>query len=124
MTESPATNATEPPASVPAPFGWASFWRLGVRGAQRLARAPVLGLLLLYRGLSAVTPGTCRFTPTCSDYARVAIARHGVLRGGWLALQRVGRCHPLCDWGYDPVPETPHAGNRTHDTQDKQEETA
>jgi putative membrane protein insertion efficiency factor len=49
-------------------------------------------------------PGGCRFQPTCSDYAAVAVARHGWLRGGWLALRRVGRCHPGRRGGFDPVP--------------------
>ena len=68
-------------------------------------RAIVLLLIRLYQ---VVTPpvfrGACRHHPTCSDYAREAIARHGVWRGGWLALARLGRCHPLGSAGYDPVP--------------------
>lgn len=48
--------------------------------------------------------GRCRFTPTCSQYALEAIQRHGALRGSWLALRRLGRCHPWGDCGHDPVP--------------------
>lgn len=55
-------------------------------------------------GISPILPGTCRFTPTCSEYARIAVERHGVLRGCWLALRRLARCHPLGGCGPDPVP--------------------
>jgi hypothetical protein len=64
--------------------------------------------LLLIRLYQVLTPssfrGACRHLPTCSEYAREAIARHGVWRGCRLALARVGRCHPLGTAGYDPVP--------------------
>ena len=46
----------------------------------------------------------CRYLPTCSEYAYVAVVRHGWMRGGWMALRRIGRCHPFSEGGHDPVP--------------------
>jgi putative membrane protein insertion efficiency factor len=54
--------------------------------------------------ISPILPGTCRFVPTCSEYAADAVTRHGAAKGGWLALRRILRCHPWGGWGYDPVP--------------------
>jgi putative membrane protein insertion efficiency factor len=73
--------------------------------AARAARWALLAPVYLYKALSAMTPGACRFQPTCSDYALTAIRTHGALRGGWLTVRRLSRCHPLGSWGYDPVPE-------------------
>ncbi|MEM9062174.1 MAG: membrane protein insertion efficiency factor YidD [Pseudomonadota bacterium] len=47
----------------------------------------------------------CRFAPTCSEYALQALERHGALRGSWLTIRRIGRCHPCGGSGYDPVPD-------------------
>ena len=55
--------------------------------------------------LHAVSVSQCKYLPTCSEYAYVAVVRHGWLRGGWLALRRVARCHPFSKGGLDPVPE-------------------
>ncbi|MES2819321.1 MAG: membrane protein insertion efficiency factor YidD [Pseudomonadota bacterium] len=54
--------------------------------------------------ISPLMANHCRFHPSCSCYAQDAIEQHGVLRGGWLALRRLGRCHPWNSGGYDPVP--------------------
>ncbi|MFN2189489.1 MAG: membrane protein insertion efficiency factor YidD [Candidatus Promineifilaceae bacterium] len=53
---------------------------------------------------SRVLPPSCRFEPSCSVYGYQAVEKYGVLKGGWLAIKRIGRCHPLNPGGYDPVP--------------------
>lgn len=63
------------------------------------------GLIRVYqRVLRPVVPPSCRFAPTCSEYAHGALLRYGIVRGGWLALRRIGRCNPWHPGGYDPVP--------------------
>lgn len=63
--------------------------------------------------ISPVLPPSCRFYPTCSDYARGSIEAHGVLRGSYLALKRLLKCHPYHDGGFDPVPDALHAHGRS-----------
>ena len=63
--------------------------------------------------ISPWTPAACRYTPTCSSYAIEAIEKHGSGKGGWLALRRIGRCHPWGGSGFDPVPAPLDAGQRT-----------
>ncbi len=73
---------------------------------MRLASQILIGLVRAYQfTLSAVLPMSCRYHPTCSQYACEALARHGTLRGGWLAVARILRCHPWHAGGIDPVPE-------------------
>lgn len=62
------------------------------------------GLLRLYKFcLSPLLPSACRYYPTCSDYMREAVERHGAARGFWMGLKRLGRCHPFHTGGFDPV---------------------
>jgi len=79
-----------------------------VRAMQAMARLPGLllaGALRVYKLLvSPLLPHACRFTPTCSEYCREAIERHGVVRGLWLGTRRLVRCHPFGGHGFDPVP--------------------
>lgn len=72
----------------------------------RAAKTAVTGSIRGYkRFVSPLFPGSCRFQPTCSSYALTSVERFGVMRGGWLAIKRIGRCHPFNEGGYDPVPE-------------------
>lgn len=69
-----------------------------------VATRGMVALIDLYRALiSPWLPRACRFTPTCSQYAREALLRHGLWKGGWLALRRLGRCHPFHAGGHDPL---------------------
>ncbi len=69
-----------------------------------MTRAAILLLTAYQWGLAPLLPPACRFAPTCSEYAKLALTSHGVLRGAWLAARRVLRCHPWHPGGYDPPP--------------------
>jgi putative membrane protein insertion efficiency factor len=91
-----ATSLTAPAPSTARPGAMARLLMLPVRA---------------WRRVSVHLPPRCRFYPSCSQYALDALATHGALRGTWLAVRRVGRCHPWHDGGLDPVPPP-----RTHHT--------
>jgi putative membrane protein insertion efficiency factor len=79
----------------------------GLPQPERLSAAQrsALALLTLYKILlSPLFPGSCRFLPSCSEYAREAVTVHGTVKGVWLAARRLSRCHPLGSSGLDPVP--------------------
>lgn len=70
-----------------------------------MLRRPAIGAIRLYQlTVSPWLPSSCRFQPSCSQYAIEAIDRYGLGRGGWLALRRLGRCHPFTSAGFDPIP--------------------
>ena len=71
---------------------------------NRALRGAVVALLRAYKGaVSPLLPPACRYVPSCSEYAMEAVDRHGVVRGSWMAIWRVLRCHPFVKGGFDPV---------------------
>ena len=69
-----------------------------------MSKVAILLLKIYKKLLSPLLPPVCRFTPTCSEYAMEAFARHGFFRGTWLTVKRLLKCHPFYPGGYDPVP--------------------
>lgn len=78
------------------------------RRVRFLPSAAAIGLIRLYQWVvSPILPRSCRFAPSCSEYAAEAVGRHGLIAGGLLGLRRILRCHPWGGDGYDPVPDHP-----------------
>jgi hypothetical protein len=100
-TPSPAAAAEGWGASASSRFTWHACW-------HAFASLPARLLVLLVRGyqkfVSPALPPSCRFYPSCSQYALEAVQKHGALRGSWLATRRLLRCHPFHPGGVDPVP--------------------
>ncbi len=68
-------------------------------------KAFLIGMIRFYRSyISPLKPPCCRFTPTCSEYALEAIQKYGPVKGSWLAVKRISKCHPFHKGGYDPLP--------------------
>jgi putative membrane protein insertion efficiency factor len=85
--------------------------------AASLTRSAVIIVIDIYRAvlsplITATIGPACRFEPTCSEYAREAICRHGIVAGGRLALGRLLRCRPAGGWGPDPIPQVPVSQDR------------
>lgn len=76
---------------------------------------PFIILIRIYQNIiSPITPATCRYSPTCSNYTVEALQTHGLLKGGWLALKRIASCTPWGGSGYDPVPHKKEATQNPH----------
>lgn len=72
---------------------------------RHVARSLLVASVWLYQHtIGLALPNSCRFTPTCSDYFIQAVRKHGAIKGAWLGVRRILRCHPYCKGGHDPVP--------------------
>ena len=85
---------------------------------EKEMRRILIALVRFYQiAISPYFAPSCRFIPTCSVYSIEAIQSHGVFRGSWLAIYRIGRCHPWCEGGHDPVPNSKSSERCTEDHQ-------
>lgn len=83
----------------------AKFWNKLLSDCKFIAALPLLVVVKFYQlCISPFTPPSCRYTPTCSQYAVEALRRYGPIKGLWLTIKRLARCHPWGGSGYDPVP--------------------
>ena len=90
-----------------------------VRQVGRVAALPLIWLIRGYQlVISPLTPPTCRYYPSCSAYALTAIQRFGPVKGTWLAVRRLLRCHPWTPGGVDHVPERPHTSSSSRSPSD------
>lgn len=79
----------------------------------------LIGIVQFYRWvISPMLGPRCRYYPTCSEYALIALKHHGAVNGSWFTLKRIARCHPGCQGGFDPVPGVPIDGVDTEKSQD------
>ncbi|WP_372794474.1 membrane protein insertion efficiency factor YidD [Lutibacter sp.] len=77
-----------------------------MKNFTQIVAIPFIWLVRFYQAaISPYTPSSCRYSPTCSSYTLEALQKHGIFKGGKLAIKRIGSCHPWGGSGYDPVPE-------------------
>ena len=77
-----------------------------MKSITKIVAVPFIWLVRFYQvAISPYTPSSCRYSPTCSSYTLEALQKHGAFKGGWLAIKRIGSCHPWGGSGYDPVPD-------------------
>lgn len=76
---------------------------VGLYGVRTTKKVGIGTILFYQKFISPLLPTSCRFYPTCSEYSREAIEKHGLVRGCWLGIKRILRCHPFYPGGYDPV---------------------
>ena len=69
-----------------------------------MKRVPLLAISLYQKTISPYLPSACRYSPTCSHYSHDAVEKYGIVKGAWMGLRRLARCHPFGGQGYDPVP--------------------
>jgi putative membrane protein insertion efficiency factor len=70
---------------------------------KAMRRIPLAMIRFYQIAISPIFPPSCRFQPTCSQYGYEAISRYGIIKGGWMTVRRIARCHPFSRGGYDPV---------------------
>ena len=75
----------------------------GLQLRNNILKKVVLFLIFIYQKISSLTPPRCRFYPTCSEYTKQAIIKYGLLKGMWLGIKRICKCHPLNEGGCDPL---------------------
>ena len=80
-------------------------WKRWLSASKRVLAWPLIALVRIYQlCISPLLPPVCRYTPSCSQYAIEALRKYGPLKGSWLTVKRLARCHPWGGSGYDPVP--------------------
>ena len=81
------------------------YWQRSLKLFKSIAILPLVAIVRFYQlFISPLTPPSCRFTPTCSQYALQALRKHGLVKGSWLTIKRLAKCHPWGGSGYDPIP--------------------